>query len=104
LKTRPVVAVDFDGTVCNTDFSRPYIPKEEIKDKPNKHVVEYLRKLSKSGWIIIIFSSRWWGDYNVVRDWLKRHNVPYNDIILGRFKADLYIDDKTIRPGEIKCE
>jgi uncharacterized HAD superfamily protein len=100
-KNPPVVGVDFDGTVCIVDMSKPYVPKTEIIGEPNIKLIKMLEGMRKEGWRIIIDSSRWWGDFNWVKDWLDKNNVPYDDIHLGRLKADLYIDDMSINVKEV---
>lgn len=102
LKRRPkVVGVDFDGTLCQLHpASRPYVPKRAIQEKPNRTVVEACKKLKKSGVRVVIYSSRWWGDYHWIKEWLDRNRIPYDDIVLGKFKADAFIDDTTVNPQQ----
>ena len=99
-KMRPkVVGVDFDGTLCQIyAFKRPYMPKRIIKEKPNAEVVRVCRNLAKCGVKVVIYSSRWWGDYHWIQEWLDKYRVPYHDIVLGKFKADAFIDDTTVNP------
>lgn len=99
MKNKIVVAVDFDGTLADMyDETKTYIPKTTITQKPNKPVVDFLRHLDRKKFKIIIYSSRWWGDYNWVKRWIKKHRIPCDDIILGKFKADVYIDDVSVNP------
>ena len=94
-----VIAVDFDGTLCEHHQDKNhYAPKTEINKKPKNEVLDFLKKLNRKEFKIIIYSSRWWGDYNWVKNWLDNNEVPYDDIVLGRFKADIYIDDFTVNP------
>lgn len=95
-----VIAFDFDGTLCKIyKNNQPYIPKKTIKEKPNINVVKVAKKLKKQGHKIIIYSSRWWGDYNWIKKWLDKYKIPYDDIVLGKFKADAFIDDTTVNPA-----
>jgi hypothetical protein len=92
--------VDFDGTLCQMyRESTPYIPKSEIRNAPNWHVVEVCRRYRSYGCRIVVYSSRWWGDYHWIKQWLDKHNVPYDDIVLGKFKADAFLDDTTANPS-----
>ena len=99
MKKPKVIAVDFDGTLCEHHHDQiTYVPKTEIQRKPKHDVLKFLQRLDRKKFKIIVYSSRWWGDYNWVKQWLDRNKVPYDDIILGRFKADIYIDDFTVNP------
>lgn len=94
-----VIGVDFDGTLCHIfPKGQKYIPKKNVKEKPNKHIVEVCRELQKTGVKIIVYSSRWWGDYHWMKAWLDKYDVPYDDIVLGKFKADAFLDDTTVNP------
>lgn len=97
-----VVAVDFDDTVARLSHKRdPYKPKEVIKQDPIWTMIYALRNLKTyfgRDIKIIVFSSRWWGDYNVVVEWLKRWGVPFDDVVLGALKADLYVNDLSRTP------
>lgn len=99
-KDRPkVVAVDFDGTMCHIfPKGQRYIPKKKVKEAPNAHIVEVCRGLQKEGVKIIIYSSRWWGDYAWMKEWLDKNQIPYDGIVLGKFKADAFLDDTTVNP------
>jgi capsule biosynthesis phosphatase len=33
---------------------------------------------------------------NVTIDWLRKHNVPYDEIVFGKTYGDFYIDDKNL--------
>ena len=101
-QTNKVVAVDFDGTLAELYCARnSYRPKTKIKEKPKKDVVDYCKFLHSKGVKIIVHSSRWWGDYKSVKEWLDRHGVPYDDIILGKFKCDLFLDDLNVNPTDL---
>ena len=40
--------------------------------------------------------------YDVTKKWLDKHNVLYDRIITGKEFANIYIDDRAIRPEELK--
>ena len=96
------IAVDFDQTIAL------YPPNEWCKDyktktcpsvyraSVNKDLIDFLKTRKKLGDRIIVYTSRWWGDYNVICKWLKTNKVPFHDVICGKFKADLFIDDKNV--------
>lgn len=96
---------DLDGTICYTK-----LPDEEyINVKPIPGAVEYLQKLKADGNYIIIHTARNMKTYNnnigqiianqssVVIEWLKKHEIPFDELHFGKPLADFYIDDKAIR-------
>jgi len=96
-----VVAVDFDGTLATMfDTRLAYRPKTKIKQKPKSDVVEYCKFLHNNGVKIIIHSSRWWGDFRAVKEWLHKYKIHYDDIVLGKFKCDLFLDDLNVNPAK----
>lgn len=88
----------------------------DYQNKPiNKKVLQQLRKYKKMGFKIVLFTSRnmrtYKGDIKkiqtytlpIIIDWLKKHDVPYDDIIIGKPWCGFdgfYVDDKAIRPSE----
>ena len=97
-----VIACDFDFTLAHyyeEDLGKPYTTKLPIRAMVNKAVFDVLKKYQIAGHKVIIHSSRSWEDYNVIQDWLITNHVPFNDIVLGKFKADMYIDDKAVNPN-----
>lgn len=103
------LVIDLDGTLtidANTSYP----------DKPvNTDVVEKLREYKSLGFNITILTSRNMRTYEgnvgkinihtlpVIIEWLNRHNVPYDEIVLGKPWCGFdgfYVDDKSIRPSE----
>ena len=86
-----IIAVDIDGVLC-----------EEMENNwqyyhkcvPIQHSIDLVNKLFSNGHIIVIYSARLNCDYIVTKDWLDKHNVRYHKLILGKFKADKYVDDR----------
>lgn len=103
--------VDLDDTISTT------INSDYINAKPKKDVIEKLKIYSTKGFKITIFTSRNMRTYEgnigkinihtlpVIINWLEEHNVPYDEIILGKpwcgFEG-FYVDDKAIRPREFR--
>ena len=105
------LVIDLDDTLCRNnkgDYSQA---------KPKKDVIEKLKIYSTKGFKITIFTSRNMRTYEgnigkinihtlpVIINWLEEHNVPYDEIILGKpwcgFEG-FYVDDKAIRPREFR--
>lgn len=83
--------------------------------RPNLEVISKLKEYQDLGFEITLFTSRnvrtFSGDISkinkntlpVLLDWLKRHKVPFDGIIMGKpwcGTEGFYIDDRAIRPSE----
>lgn len=101
--------IDLDGTLT-IDDDLPYIDK-----RPNLPLIARLREYKAQGFSIVIFTSRamrsYKGDIDQIRanalpiilEWLKKHSVPFDNIILGKVWcgfSGFYVDDRAIRPSE----
>jgi len=87
-----VFAVDLDGTIAEET-------KENWRNyaaiKPRIKEIEFINKLSENN-IIIIYTARPEEDFEVTREWLIKNNVKYNILVMGKLKADFYVDDRAI--------
>lgn len=101
---------DLDGTIALDDPSRTYAERE-----PNLPVIARLREYREQGYSIIIASARNMRTYGgqiglinantlpVILDWLARHQVPYDEVHVGKpwcGTEGFYIDDRAVRPSE----
>ena len=83
--------------------------------KPIIPVIEKLREYKAKGFEIVISSSRNMRTYEgnvgkinvhtlpIIMDWLERHNVPYDEIYVGKpwcGHDGFYVDDRAVRPDE----
>ena len=97
--------IDLDGTICYTKK-----PDESYPDvEPIPGAIEALQELHKNGHYIIICTARNMVTHNnnlgkiianqasIVIDWLKKHNIPYDELHFGKPVADYYIDDKAFK-------
>ena len=96
---------DLDGTICEN--------KTEGQDyadvKPLPGAVETLKRLREEGHTIIIMTARNMATHNnnlgkiiakqgpVVIEWLKKYDIPYDELLFGKPNADFFIDDKGIK-------
>lgn len=91
---------DIDNTICFT-------PKNYYsKSKPKKSVIDLINSLKKNGHTIKIFTSRYMGRnndnyikvkknyYEKIKKQLKKWNVNYDKLIVGKPSYDFFIDDK----------
>jgi len=104
------ICFDLDNTLCeNKQEGEKY---EDVLPKPD--AIEYLNELRNNGHYIIIFTARNMLTHNnnlgkiianqapIVIDWLKKHNIPYDELLFGKPLADYYVDDKAIRFTDFK--
>jgi len=99
------IVLDYDDTLAfhkNRDFNNA---------KPNIPLIKKINKMYESGWIIDIFTAR--GSIscetrkeadkkyrNDMENWLKKHEVKYNQLSFDKPLAAYYIDDKGIHPDD----
>jgi capsule biosynthesis phosphatase len=102
--------MDLDGTLTIEDSRTPYAER-----LPNLAVVEKLRQYKADGFQIAIYTARNMRTHEksvgrinaltlpVVIDWLKRHDIPFDELHVGKPWAGpqgFYVDDRAIRPNE----
>ncbi|GBR01399.1 capsular biosynthesis protein [Asaia lannensis] len=105
---RLVIDLDDTLTVNNPDLS--YSEKE-----PNLPLIAKLREYKAMGFEILIQTARNMRTYQgsvgkinantlpVIIDWLNKHDVPYDEIYVGKpwcGTEGFYVDDRAIRPSE----
>jgi protein-tyrosine phosphatase len=83
--------IDFDKTIAENT------PDREISD-PMPGVKEAFDKLKSEGWNIIIYSGRANTPEGAdeIREFMKKHDIPYDEIFIGKPIAEYYIDDRNI--------
>lgn len=89
---KKVVFVDLDGTICSEEktFERPLAT-------PLPGAREALQRMRREGHTIIIWTARGWEQYRVSKDWLDRYEIPYDQILMGKPIASIFIDDRAVR-------
>jgi len=113
IQKQKCIVIDIDGTLCPI---KP--PAEAYADLlPYDDVVELLRAYRKSGFYIILTTSRNMKSYEgnigrilantapVLYTWLAKHNIPYDEIHFGKpwpGSGGFYVDDRAIRPSEFR--
>ncbi len=101
---------DLDGTLT---FDQPDVSYAE--KRPRLEIIEKLREYKSAGFEIVISTARNMRTHGnnigrinaqtlpVIIEWLIRHNVPYDEIHVGKpwcGSDGFYVDDKAIRPDE----
>ena len=104
------LVMDLDGTLTIED------PRVGYPDKaPNLEVIQKVREYHAQGFEIVIATARNMRTHNenvgkinaltlpVIIDWLKQHDVPYDEIYVGKpwcGHEGFHVDDKSVRPCE----
>ena len=101
--------MDLDNTITLTENG------DYKNAKPILDVIDKLREYKAKGFEIVISSSRNMRTYEgnigkinvhtlpIIMDWLERHNVPYDEIYVGKpwcGHDGFYVDDRALRPDE----
>jgi len=90
-----LIAFHLDDTLCKGRFW-------EKDPEPMPEMIKLVWKLYIGGAHIIIFTARQIKYTSLTYAWLDKHEVPYHGLMIGRKPgADLYVDDKSIRPEEL---
>lgn len=104
------LVMDLDGTITCED------PTVDYADKvPNPQIVARMREYRDMGFVIVIYSARNMRTFEnsigritahtvpVMIEWLKRHDIPYDEIHVGKpwcGTDGFYVDDRAVRPSE----
>jgi len=106
--------VDLDGTLALPSSDHNHSDKY-ASAIPNTLLIAKLWECRAAGFEIVIHTARNMRTYAgaigkinvhtlpVILDWLRVHNVPYDEVVLGKpWCGDdgFYIDDRAIRPAE----
>lgn len=83
-----VVCFDLDGTISEEGYDK----------QPIQEMVEVMKKLKNRGIRVVIYTSR--HDKKRTVEWLERHRIPHDKIVFGKPAADIYVDDKGVKPKD----
>jgi len=87
-----IKVVDIDGII--TKETQGFGDSYYSSRTPNSYNIDTLFDLKQRGYTIVLHSARYEEDREVTEAWLKKNNVPYDELILGKPQAELYVDDK----------
>ena len=98
------ICIDIDGTICETKSKN-----QSYSDvNPLPGAIKYIQQLKNEGNTIILYTARNMKTCNnnvgkvianigmTTLSWLKKHNIPFDEIYFGKPLADVYIDDKGV--------
>lgn len=87
-----IIIVDIDGVLAVEDDAvslekRPVVPE----------AANALKQLKQKGYIIVLCTSRSGYQEKETVNWLIKNNIPFDDIVFGKPRGILYIDDRGYR-------
>ncbi len=104
------IVIDLDGTLTYDDPTISYADR-----LPRHEVIEKLKLYKSLGYTICILTARNMRTFEgnvgkiavhtlpVIQQWLTRHNVPFDEILIGKpwcGPEGFYVDDRALRPDE----
>ena len=104
------IVIDLDGTLTIPGSGEDYASL-----LPNEAVAAQVRRYASLGYRIAVMTSRNMRTFEnsvgrinahtlpIAIDWLKRHDIPFDEIHVGKpwcGLAGFYVDDRAIRPSE----
>ena len=92
-----VILVDLDNTLC---IGEAWTAKECISMLPNTKVKNKVNRLYQTNFIVI-YTARRDKLIPATLQWLRQNNVMYHAISNIKVPADIYCEDKSIRPEEL---
>lgn len=99
------ICIDLDGVVA--DFKKEGETYADVAIIPGAK--EKLEEFKKNGHYVILQTARHMKTCNgnvglvmgrvghITLEWLKKHDIPYDEIYFGKPWADVYIDDNALR-------
>jgi CMP-N,N'-diacetyllegionaminic acid synthase len=85
---------DIDGVICDT------VGTDYMNATPKWDIITHIQKLHREGNDIWLYTARGsgsgkdWSD--VTKEQMKRWDVPYTRLAMGKPAADIFIDDKAV--------
>jgi len=95
--THSLINVDFDNTLTTGDCRYWAGEYPEVDEA----VAQATREAYYDGAHVIVWTARPWSEASAVAGWLTRWEIPYHGIRAEKGSADLYVDDKSVRPKEM---
>lgn len=92
-----VILVDLDNTLC---IGEAWTIKDCISMLPNTPVKNKVNKLYQTNFIVV-YTARRDNLIPATLQWLRQNNVMYHAISNHKCSADIYVDDKSIKPEEL---
>ena len=106
---RKRIAFDIDGTITKQGWFPDIYETTPIqlgrlyeKAEPDLEMIKLVNKYFNKGYIVYLFTSRSDLHERVTKKWLDKYKVKYHYFIMNKVYYDIFVDDKAIRPEELK--
>lgn len=93
------INIDFDKTLTTGEGAAYW---EGGEDDPDEEMIEWVNEMYKDGNTIIIWTARPWSEAGQTVGMLTKWGVMWHAIRMEKGSADMYVDDKAVRPEEVK--
>lgn len=90
------ICIDLDGVIVKEDEKLTPPERYEYAELI-EGAKKFLDWMNEKDFLVVIYSSRWEKDRDITEKWLKRHGIRYDSLVLGKPRADYYIDDRALR-------
>lgn len=84
--------VDIDGVLAVEQVSIPLEQRPVVSEAR-----ESMERLHQKGYKILLCTSRFRSEKEETAAWLNNNKIPYDDIVFGKPRGILYIDDRGYR-------
>jgi len=91
-----ILAIDLDGILAKPISSDKYEVAIPISEN-----IEKVNKLFDLGHRIMIYTARGWFLYDLTEKWLKKNNVKYTQLVMGKLYCHANVDDMNYTLEEI---
>jgi len=91
--------IDMDGVICE---ERPTFERSLACEVPGAR--RMLEEFRLAGYRIIIHTARSWSELAVTERWLYEHEIPYDQLVMGKPVADVVVDDRAVSSLEEAAE
>ena len=85
------IGLDLDETLAHNTG----MPDFNLQE-PTEGAKEFVDQIVEDGYKPIIFTARGWTQYNIIEEWLDKHEIQHRRIICGKPLLKYMIDDKNI--------
>lgn len=87
------IAWDMDGTLARS-VRMPDGSHSRALGTPIEYNVDRVRDYAERGWTNVVYTARPWSDVEIIREWLKVHDIPIVNVVCGKLLFRWLIDDR----------
>lgn len=106
---RKIIAFDIDGTITKQanfpdiyEITPTQLGKLYEKAIPDLEMIAIINDYYQKGYVVYLYTSRSDLHQRVTKKWLDKYKIKYHYFIMNKPFFHIFVDDKAIRPEEIK--